>query len=324
MAVAEPVIVATLSSQTAVETLETRLPPVWPATSAAHCGFTYPFAPTYGLSTCGGQLVVHVDGEVGGVVGGVVGGREVGGVVGGVVGGRVVGGPVVGGAVVGPPPPLQATPLTVNAVGEVYVPLQRPLKPKLVEPPVATGALNDALDTATAPVVPVAGHVADQPWVSDSPLGRVKRSVHVVHASPGLLRVMFAVKPPTPGLSVHGDAAYVTLQPTAANAGNTGSAATPATTSAPIVSAATLRDLNRLTSSLMLVLLRDHGAVVGRAGRHAQTRVVALELALMRDYLSGARGTPTARRLDCWCRSRSVIARIAICRRPGRQMAYLS
>ena len=56
-----------------------------------------------------------------------VGGGEVGGGVvgGGVVGGGVVGGGVVGGGVVGGgvPAPLHATPLRVNAVGAVLVPL---------------------------------------------------------------------------------------------------------------------------------------------------------------------------------------------------------
>ena len=48
--------------------------------------------------------------------------------------------------------------------------------------------------------VPDAVQLADQPWVNDCPLGRVNRRVHDVHGSPVLVRVMLAVKPPTPGL----------------------------------------------------------------------------------------------------------------------------
>ena len=119
------VIAAMLSSQTTVGWLEIRLPPDSAFAFAAQSGFTYIFAPTKGLSTCG-QLVqlvgVGVGDDVG--VGDVVGRRRRG------RGGRRgprrarrrrVGLPVV--------EPLQVTPLSVKLVGTLLVVVQLPLKP---------------------------------------------------------------------------------------------------------------------------------------------------------------------------------------------------
>jgi hypothetical protein len=64
-----------------------------------------------------------------------------GGVVaGGVVAGGVVAGGVVPGGVVAVPP-VQATPLRVNAAGSVFVPGCAPLKPNAAVAPVARAAL---------------------------------------------------------------------------------------------------------------------------------------------------------------------------------------
>ncbi|TWJ26253.1 hypothetical protein JD76_06434 [Micromonospora endolithica] len=46
-----------------------------------------------------------------------------------------------GGGVVGPVPPLQVTPLMVNEVGFGLLPLQAPLKPMLMDPPLLTEPL---------------------------------------------------------------------------------------------------------------------------------------------------------------------------------------
>jgi hypothetical protein len=47
----------------------------------------------------------------------------------------------LGGGVVAPVPPVQATPLRVNADGSVFAPGDAPLKPNDVEAPVARAAL---------------------------------------------------------------------------------------------------------------------------------------------------------------------------------------
>src|SRR3954451_16061508 len=121
-----PAMAAIGSSQTAVGVLDTRLPPGSAAALAFHSGFTYPVAPRYGLSTLGPPVGPPVTGpDVTGprVVTGadvtgprVVTGAEVTGPR--VVTGAEVTGPrVVTGAEVWTGPPLQATPLTENAVG---------------------------------------------------------------------------------------------------------------------------------------------------------------------------------------------------------------
>ncbi|GAA2186620.1 hypothetical protein GCM10009848_20680 [Micromonospora lupini] len=75
----------------------------------------------------------------GGVVGGgVVGGGVVGG---GVVGGGVVGGGVVDGGVVGFTTPVQVVPFRAKEAGAGLLPVQLPLKPKLVLPLVGMPAL---------------------------------------------------------------------------------------------------------------------------------------------------------------------------------------
>jgi hypothetical protein len=77
---------------------------------------------------------------------------------------------------------------------------------------------------------PDCDHVADQPGgVSVCPLAKAKRSVQPLTASPRFVMVMFAVKPPTPGDSVHVLAVYVTRQPAAARAGAASATTTPAT-----------------------------------------------------------------------------------------------
>jgi hypothetical protein len=74
-----------------------------------------------------------------------------------------------------------------------------------------------------------------------------------------------------PGLSVHGLAVYVTLQPVAANAGSVGSTATPATATTPTATTASLRREKRLRLSLiacLLLLIASHqgeGALACRA-----------------------------------------------------------
>jgi hypothetical protein len=90
----------------------------------------------------------------------------------------------------------------VNEVGAEKLPVQRPLKPIWVEPPVARLPFHGMFVAVIAPLVPV--QLADQP----SPLrvwpdGRVNCSVQPLTGSWRLLMVMLAVKPPAPGLSVH-------------------------------------------------------------------------------------------------------------------------
>ena len=68
-----------------------------------------------------------------------------------------------------------------------------------------------------------------------------------------MLSVICAVKPPTPGASVHGLAAYVMLHDVAAKAGSVGITATPATATTPTATAASLRRLKRPILSLMPV-----------------------------------------------------------------------
>src|SRR2546430_10781685 len=70
------VIAAMLSNQTPVGWLEIRLPPASAFAFAAQSGFTYILAPTYGLSTWAGQLLVH--GELL-LAGGLLGGALLGG-----------------------------------------------------------------------------------------------------------------------------------------------------------------------------------------------------------------------------------------------------
>jgi hypothetical protein len=119
------------------------------------------------------------------------------------------------GAWLPPPPPLHATPLTAKLVGlPLKLPVQRPLKPMevLAFMPRLRFQSKGVADT----FCPEELQFADQPEPSDCPLGRVKVKVQPDHGSPVFVTVRLAVKPPTPGLSVHGAAAYVTLQDWAA------------------------------------------------------------------------------------------------------------
>src|SRR5258705_1864337 len=74
---------------------------------------------------------------------------------------------------------------------------------------------------------------------------------------------MLAVKPPTPGLSTQLFAVYVTPHPVAANAGNPGITAAPATATAPTATAASLRRLKRLKLSLMPVYFLTYSRIAG-------------------------------------------------------------
>jgi hypothetical protein len=94
------------------------------------------------------------------------------------------------------PGPCQPTPWPVTAVGapgNVPTPVHEPLKPMLVDPPVAMLRVQSSGVAVT--FCPDAFQLADQPGPHDSPLGRAKASVHPAQASPVFLTVRFAVKP---------------------------------------------------------------------------------------------------------------------------------
>src|SRR4029450_5402737 len=104
------------------------------------------------------------------------------------------------------------------------------LKPMLAVAPVARLAFQSRLVAVTGAGPGV--QVADQPEVKVCPDGRLNCRVQPLTGSPVLVMVMLAVKPPTPGLSVHGWAWYETEQPGAASAGDGAETTSPAAASA--------------------------------------------------------------------------------------------
>ncbi|GAA3254014.1 hypothetical protein GCM10020216_089270 [Nonomuraea helvata] len=104
--------------------------------------------------------------------------------------------------VVGFPPP-QVLPFTLKLVGLGLLPVQVPLKPMETEPPVERLPLYGMLVAVTR--VPDWLQLALQPvgvyfWPV---VGKSKARFHDVMGSPVFFKVMFAVKPPWPGLLVH-------------------------------------------------------------------------------------------------------------------------
>src|SRR5690606_14305655 len=120
-----PSMAAIRSSQTEVAVLATREPPGSDRAFARHSGFTYPSAPSEGLSTQPPRCWETVAATVGDGGGWIDGEGDTGGVTGGVTGG-------LDGV------PLQATPLILKSVGVGLLPLQEPLKPMFTDPPLGT------------------------------------------------------------------------------------------------------------------------------------------------------------------------------------------
>src|SRR5688572_30010786 len=93
-----------------------------------------------------------------------------------------------------PTPPVQATPLRVNAVGAALLPVQVPLKPNAADPFVASTALWATLTAVTC--APEALTVAFQAWLTVCPEGKAQPSRQPSSRSPRLVTVTLAVKPP--------------------------------------------------------------------------------------------------------------------------------
>ncbi len=113
----------------------------------------------------------------------------------GVAVGVVVGVPVGVGVGVGVevPPPSQSTPLSLNAVGTGLAPLYEPLKPKEVEPPVASVPLYETFRAVT--VAPDWLAVVFQAWVTCWLPAKVHSRVQELSGSPVLVTETLAPKP---------------------------------------------------------------------------------------------------------------------------------
>ena len=95
--------------------------------------------------------------------------------------------------------PPQVVPLMLNDVGAGSLPLQLPLKPMLVEPPLASAPFHDMLVAVT--FWPLCVQFADQPWVTFwFALPNAKPRLQLDQASPVFLIVMFTDIPPVQSL----------------------------------------------------------------------------------------------------------------------------